>query len=324
MYIKIKHIKQFLLISACLFFAGFNYLAYVRADNTLSTLVIDSDKDGLTDEEEKLYGTDAKNSDSDGDGYSDGVEVESGYDPAKPAPGDRVTPISKVGATNETQASVERVSLTDEIAQELKTYTASNEGKTVTASDLRSFMETKLDSKMGNPLTWETLPVVDSQQIKILNQSYGSLSDIERKAQLQKDASAYLMKISYLIAANFPVSISSEADIKNYAGEFEERFATLSTTNPDMKYFSDLGNRLELFSAQAIVIEVPETMLDMHIKLLRLVGGFLTLREEKSSVQDPMAQSVLMGKVQNLMNLLVDLFRNEFQNYVNQLVSSQK
>ena len=28
--------------------------------------------------------------DTDGDGYGDGIEVESGYDPLKPAPGDKV------------------------------------------------------------------------------------------------------------------------------------------------------------------------------------------------------------------------------------------
>ena len=44
----------------------------------------DSDNDGLTDTEElKIYGTDPKNSDTDGDGYLDGVEVTAGQDPKK-------------------------------------------------------------------------------------------------------------------------------------------------------------------------------------------------------------------------------------------------
>jgi hypothetical protein len=44
-------------------------------------VVDDADADGLSREEEVLYGTDAHNPDSDGDGYSDGDEVESGYNP---------------------------------------------------------------------------------------------------------------------------------------------------------------------------------------------------------------------------------------------------
>lgn len=41
----------------------------------------DSDGDGLSDNEEILYGTDPKNPDTDGDGYSDGEEVKNGHDP---------------------------------------------------------------------------------------------------------------------------------------------------------------------------------------------------------------------------------------------------
>lgn len=41
----------------------------------------DTDGDGLTDIDEARYGTDLKNPDSDGDGYLDGAEVKSGYNP---------------------------------------------------------------------------------------------------------------------------------------------------------------------------------------------------------------------------------------------------
>lgn len=45
----------------------------------------DRDGDGLTDDEEdRIWGTDPNNSDTDGDGISDGVEVSSGTDPLEP------------------------------------------------------------------------------------------------------------------------------------------------------------------------------------------------------------------------------------------------
>lgn len=50
--------------------------------DTASTL--DSDGDGLTDEEERALGTDPNNPDTDGDGLSDGEEVELGTDPTNP------------------------------------------------------------------------------------------------------------------------------------------------------------------------------------------------------------------------------------------------
>jgi hypothetical protein len=41
----------------------------------------DTDNDGLSNSEEKKYGTDPKNPDTDGDSYLDGQEVEAGYNP---------------------------------------------------------------------------------------------------------------------------------------------------------------------------------------------------------------------------------------------------
>ena len=52
----------------------------------------DSDNDGLRDWEEELFGTDINNPDTDGDGYLDGEEVDSGHNPLVKAPGDNCPP----------------------------------------------------------------------------------------------------------------------------------------------------------------------------------------------------------------------------------------
>jgi len=49
---------------------------------------IDSDNDGLKDWQETLYKTDANNPDTDGDGYLDGEEIDSGHNPLVKSPGD--------------------------------------------------------------------------------------------------------------------------------------------------------------------------------------------------------------------------------------------
>jgi len=49
---------------------------------------IDSDNDGLKNWEEELYKTDYMNPDTDGDGYLDGEEINSGHNPLVKAPGD--------------------------------------------------------------------------------------------------------------------------------------------------------------------------------------------------------------------------------------------
>ncbi len=80
-----------LIASFAVFFA--TYFALAENKNT-SNIFLDSDQDGLTDQEECMLGTDPYNPDTDGDGYSDGKEVRSGYNPLKPAPGDALMPVS--------------------------------------------------------------------------------------------------------------------------------------------------------------------------------------------------------------------------------------
>ena len=46
--------------------------------------IVDSDQDGLADQLEEALGTDPFNNDTDGDGFLDGVEVKSGYNPLGP------------------------------------------------------------------------------------------------------------------------------------------------------------------------------------------------------------------------------------------------
>lgn len=50
--------------------------------NITSLLMVDSDNDGLSDEEELLFGSDPQNIDSDGDGNADLIELKNSYNPA--------------------------------------------------------------------------------------------------------------------------------------------------------------------------------------------------------------------------------------------------
>ncbi|PJA86736.1 MAG: hypothetical protein CO141_03145 [Candidatus Moranbacteria bacterium CG_4_9_14_3_um_filter_42_9] len=61
-----------------------------KIENTKTVVITDMDNDGLTDEQEKVYGTDPTKQDTDGDGFKDGEEIANGYDPLKPAPGDKI------------------------------------------------------------------------------------------------------------------------------------------------------------------------------------------------------------------------------------------
>ncbi len=51
---------------------------------TVKVSTVDSDADGLTDDEERIVGTDPNKADTDDDGYLDLAELKSGYDPLVP------------------------------------------------------------------------------------------------------------------------------------------------------------------------------------------------------------------------------------------------
>jgi len=88
----------FLVATFMMFFLTYFALG-ANQSQTSNSLFLDSDQDGLTDQEEKMIGTDPMKADTDGDGYSDGAEVQSGYNPLKPSPGDKLTPASSSSPT---------------------------------------------------------------------------------------------------------------------------------------------------------------------------------------------------------------------------------
>ncbi|EKE18608.1 MAG: hypothetical protein ACD_9C00287G0002 [uncultured bacterium] len=319
MYIKIKHIKFTLLVSACIIFAGANYFTYVKADSLAGNCgkVDDSDCDGLTNEEEISYGTDSKNSDSDGDGYSDGVEVKSGYNPTKPAPGDKILSTTSdngiVGTSNQP-------SLTNDLAQKMDALIQSKEGSSISQNDLQNLLDETLQEKTGDLANWETLPEIDISQLKIIDQTYTSLTAEEKKKKLQQDATTYIVKISYLLASNAPNAMLADDDLKDLWTDFVTNFSSLSTLNPNFEYFEQLENRVGLFSQQAMEIEVPETMVELHLKFIRLARGFSMLGETYSkNAQDPMSNLIVISRISNFVNLFVDFSKNDLQNYIDGL-----
>ncbi|MBU1039164.1 sortase [Patescibacteria group bacterium] len=74
------------------------------ADNYIN----DDDKDGLTNDLERVYGTDPKNPDTDSDGYPDGLEIKNHYNPLGPgrlatfkiAVQDEIKPVQQELASN--------------------------------------------------------------------------------------------------------------------------------------------------------------------------------------------------------------------------------
>ncbi|NMC87399.1 MAG: hypothetical protein GYA69_03005, partial [Candidatus Moranbacteria bacterium] len=318
MYIKVKHIKRFLLVAVCFFLACFNYLNFVKADNKNDSDVcnksIDADCDGLTDSEEKLYKTDPYNADSDNDGYSDGVEVKSGYDPLKSAPGDKIMVAESYDDSSFENNNSVKSKPTKNFSEKLKAFISSKGGK-VTADDVKGFADEQLAGIMGEEITVDTLPEIDRSEINILEQNYDSLSEEKRKAKQKEDAAKYLEEMLYLLVSSAPADLATKEDFAAFQEDFISHLSEISDPGVDLKYFSDLGVRLEAFYEQAVKIEVPETMVDLHIKFFRIVKGVLSMKDLEVDSSDPLGRMVIFSKANNYIELISDFFRNDFSDY---------
>jgi len=328
-YIKIKHLKNFLMIVACLFLASFNYFTYAEttSENTATTnacdKAIDSDCDGLTNSEEKLYGTDLANADTDGDSYSDMVEIESSYDPLKPAPGDKI--LAATNAAPELDPAnaegTENTSVTENFSQELIEL-IQEEDQTVTKEEVMSLVDEQIGLNMQKNITFDNLPEIDQAQIKILKQDYSSLDSKERAEKEARDAIKYLNDVFYLLVNNSPVQFAAAEDFSAFYEEFSSHLADLSDPNNDSEYLSDLGERLKIFSNQINDVQVPETMVNLHIKFLRIIKGFLTLQDSPETAGDPLARAILLVKAKGYTELMLSFMQNDLLRYFQQLAST--
>lgn len=112
----------------------------------------DKDQDGLTNQEEQAYGTDPNDPDSDHDGYSDGTEVKSGYNPLKPAPGDKLVP-DVVPTTTSNVITKKTSSQTEKTSETPKTDTT---GEAITVEKKENLTEKfiqKLKEEKGADLS---------------------------------------------------------------------------------------------------------------------------------------------------------------------------
>ncbi|OGI21876.1 MAG: hypothetical protein A2808_01840 [Candidatus Moranbacteria bacterium RIFCSPHIGHO2_01_FULL_55_24] len=282
----------------------FSVVFFVSAsDSTVSSknLFEDGDQDNLTNEEESLYGTNPQKKDTDGDGYSDGVEVESGYNPLIPAPGDRIVPAFAEKNTS-ADATVADVNITEQVSNEIASVLKNSNGdEEITLEDVNQAVQKVLAGDTEDV----TLPEVDIKEIKIKKAPSKSLKPKERDERERKDIVEYLTVMSYLMANNSPKAFHSEDEL----GSLLESVSTQSIAalgSGNTAYLDALSEKGEKILEETKGIEVPEKMLDVHIKAIKMAKYAKSLKDElKPNQNDPLGQIAVLSKVQGLTNVTV-------------------
>lgn len=295
---KLRNINLATLILFALLLSSFAF--FVAADESSTTtnnVLLDSDQDGLTDAEEKLYGTDPQKADTDGDGYSDGAEVKAGYDPLKPAPGDSLSDesilaVAKiVPATTDPTTSPEN--MTTQMAQKisgLATSATDPNNPQTSLEDIQNIVSGALDSQNSAV----TLPEIDRATIHIKEQNYSTATATEKK---KADFFNYITSVFYIITSNSSTPITSSTDITSSLSQTAQQIlASLSTQNPTA--LNDLSKSGEAILGQLKDVEVPEDLVDLHIKAMQYATYAKDLKDSiKSNPEDPVSDIVNYSKI---------------------------
>lgn len=292
----------------------FSSALYVVADEASSTDVVafdDSDTDGLSDEEEKIYGTDPEVADTDGDGYSDGVEIEGGFDPLKPAPGDRITPEEIVDESAETGAAdTGVVNLTEQASEELANLVSEKkEGEEITSEDLNTVLANVMAAGQEDVV----LPEVDTTTLKIKKLS-SKLSEEERDEQNRQDVIEYLTLTSYILISNAPVQIRDTQALKGFTMDAGKQMI-VGLLSGNYSYLDTIEERGQKALDEVSGVEVPESMVDTHVKTLKMLTFASNLKQSiKATVspEDPLGQMYMFSKVQGFL-MTLDGFMQETQ-----------
>jgi hypothetical protein len=252
---------------------------------------IDSDKDGLPDYLEAIYGTDTNNPDTDGDTYLDGEEIMSGYDPLKAGPDDKVS--DKAATPRPKPGSLAGVNLTEELAKAMKeqlnktdpssAFQLDSTGNYATDSNgdaqltNASIIDNALSEALAKSPQLNFVPTIQDSDIKIS-------SDDSKKAQ--EDFTSQMVNI---ISAK---TSFSKLDIE----AAQEAMQTQNYSGLDQY----INGYLEAFKAIK-EISVPPSWKELHKKNLSLIlANANILQVIKTENDDPLRTILALQQYQQI------------------------
>ncbi len=250
----------------------------------------DSDKDNLKDWQEiQLYGTDPCQQDTDGDGYLDGEEVASGYDPAKKAPNDELPGTIPKGPRplpeNLTQA------LGSMLGQQItagKIDSFNQQGQILSASELEKYpgIQQSVQQIISAGHQLFAPEIIDETQIKIT----------------PDNSQAAIQRYAGEAAASFPL-------IEN-DGEAEATIFLNAMENND---FSKIDKNLAIYQIaykKLQMLSVPGDLLAIHKEQLNIISGLIKVHQAIKDINtDPLKTNLALQQYSSLMGQLNNWFQ---------------
>lgn len=244
---------------------------------TQNPSTVDSDRDGLSDRDEIIYGTDPFNKDTDGDGFMDGEEVAAGTDPLDPSS----TP--KNGRT--ISLISHSANLTDRLLN-MGVASLVNDSGQLDSNSLTSKKYADIMQDITNAAA-VSLAVVTPTDNDI------AITDDNSQAAVQK----YLKTLSSLIEEGL---FSTSSNITSGIGE-----SGVSDKYPS--YYENVYNSLKVIPVPSSWKELHKTTLTTFLQLSTSFKAMTTLED------DPIRASFSLNQIQQSFLHLVDLINQATQ-----------
>jgi hypothetical protein len=225
----------------------------------------DSDRDGLKDWEEKLWGTDPNKPDTDGDGAPDGQEIKLGHNPLAAGPNDSLTenpPIQKQ-LSGVPETAEKKLTLSAEIARDYfaNFISLKNQG----------LDENQIQDELYNSLAAKLEKEQKSNDIGLLRPF--SASDAKLSGNSKEDIKNYANALGAIIKSEFKKNSLNEMlllkDILTEASESGD-YGRLSVFKDYQKSYLDSAAKMR-------ALAVPPDYAVYHADLINSFGNFAAI-----------------------------------------------
>lgn len=248
--------------------------------------VFDDDKDGLSNWEEAIYGTDPKNADSDGDGFLDGEEVLSGRNPAKKGPSDLLAkqagPLSKEEEGQKTATDAfAKVALLNFI----------NNSNTQSFTDLTpEEFDAELKKSFGNSQTTEEYQkAMRAALYNYIPQDFGKKIKISETSS-EKEAQIYVENLQKIMA-------EASAKSGKYTGHLYEIIAD-AFQKKDFAQIDDATKSYMFIYDNMIKLTAPKSVANIHRHgLLLFYETSVAVKALKNWEEDPVGATIAVKKL---------------------------
>ena len=311
---------------------AFAWIQFSSADENSLNYFEDLDKDGLNNQEEEALGTDPNNADTDGDGYSDGVELESGFDPlVKNEGGEKENTTTFITNSDEIIGSAEDVapettnvqgeelnatevfienikelkeeelellnqaSVDEEILETIEA-TGDDSKYSLTEEEVQAIVEKTIQEvSLG-----EELEVISEEELNI--QEEVTEKNDQTLEEEKKDVEEYFVQVGYIMFEEAPFLFQ---DSGNVMGITTALIAGVGSDieGGDASNITDLKGKSGAIYEKVKDLEVPYVLKDVHKMGLSLQKYMLGQDEEiVTDKDDPVALTSILGKVQAVMS----------------------